>query len=48
MKNIEKLNYKLQSEILIDEQDIAGDDQMDETERICGKFAYKVVKNLHK
>jgi len=26
MNNIEKLNYKLESEILIDEQDIAGDD----------------------
>jgi hypothetical protein len=37
----------LEANICRIEQKLAGGDEMDEQERICGKFAFKVVKNLH-
>ncbi len=45
---IQKLNYKLESYLMDIEPQLEGQDQMNEEERICGKFAYKIVKNLHK
>jgi len=45
--NIQKLNYKLEASILKNEESFQGDNQLDDLERICGKFSYKVVKNLH-
>ena len=40
-------NYYMQANLLARELELRGTEEMDEIERICGKFSSRVVDNLH-
>ena len=47
MKALTDNNYDMQANLLWKETDYKGNEEIEELEKICGKFASRVVKNLH-